>query len=196
VLQSRRKAIGILYRRAHRFRRGASLGVRCRLAIATSLAALLGSIGAHAEDSGEEPSVALDQLLRLPPPTRAMAVESPDRPGGANQAEWRTRFAEARQEIAQAEEALSDAKTKLAKVSTSSGQWQMAAPGLGGKANENPQNSPVSFQLHQEIRRQREEIERGQHKLQELKVEASLAGVPEEWTRAPSADPTPPAAQP
>jgi hypothetical protein len=199
VLQSRRKTIGILKRSPHRFHRGDSLGAGRALAIAASLAALLGSISAGAEDPAPGPSVGLDQLLRLPPPRREAMVESPDRPGGANESEWRTRFADARQVIAQAEEALDDAKTKLAKVSTSSGQWQMAAPGLGGKTNSNPQNSPVSFELHQEIRHQREEIERGEYKLQELKVEASLAGVPEPWTRLPDAkgaDPTTSSAQP
>jgi hypothetical protein len=199
VLQPRRKPIRTLYGPRHPSGCGVPLIARVALAIAASFAALSAPIGARAEDPAAEPSIGLDQLLRLPPPSRAVASESNDRPGGANAAEWRTRFADVRAEIAQAEDALSKATTKLTKLSTSSGQWQMAAPGLGGKANSSPQNSPVSYQLHQEVRRQREEIKRAEHRLQELKVEASLAGVPEEWTRAPDApgaDPTTTSVQP
>jgi hypothetical protein len=193
-LQSRRKPIRTLYGPRGPFWRGVSIGAQLALAVVVSA-----PISARAEDPAPEPSVGLDQLLRLPPPRWSAATEPSDRPGGATEAEWRTRFAEARAEIEQAEAALDAAKTKLAKISTSSGQWQMAAPGLGGKANSNPQNSPVSYQLHLEVRRQREEIERGEHAVQELKVEASLAGVPEEWTRlpdAPGADPMTTSAQP
>ena len=53
----------------------------------------------------------------------------------------------------------------------------MAAPG----AQPTAENSPVSYKLRQEIRRQREEVGRAERRLRELEVEASLAGVPAEW---------------
>ena len=68
-----------------------------------------------------------------------------------------------------------------------SAAWQMAVPGVGVESNE---NSPISFRLIQEIRRQREEVEHGQRRLQDLEVEANLAGVPKAWSQPPDS-PTP-----
>ena len=59
--------------------------------------------------------------------------------------------------------------------------WQMGAPGVQVT---NPEDSPVSHELRQEIRRQRDEIERLERRLRELGVEAKLAGVPDEWLAA------------
>jgi hypothetical protein len=59
--------------------------------------------------------------------------------------------------------------------------WQMSAPGVQAM---NPEDSPVSYELRQELRRQREEIERFERRLRELEVEAKLAGVPDEWLAA------------
>ena len=42
-------------------------------------------------------------------------------------------------------------------------------------------DAPLDFQLRQEIKRHREEIEHLEQQLQELEIEANLAGVPEEW---------------
>lgn len=192
-MQSGRKAIGTLDGRRRRALRGIP-----RVALVGFALALAG-VGLEVRAEEPEPSVGLDQLLRLPPPRPSSAGDPTDRPGGATAPEWRARFAAARAEIARAEEALDEAQAKLARISTSSGQWQMSAPGLGGKTNSDPTNSPVSYELHQEVRRQREEIERGERRLQELKVEASLAGVPEAWTRPPgdpAADPSRGSAQP
>ena len=53
----------------------------------------------------------------------------------------------------------------------------MAAPGAGANA----ENSPLSYKLRQDIRRQREDVEQAERALTELRVEANLAGVPEDW---------------
>jgi hypothetical protein len=55
--------------------------------------------------------------------------------------------------------------------------WQLTAPG----AQVTPENSPVSFKLRQDIRRFREDIERYEGALTELRIEANLAGVPAAW---------------
>ena len=45
----------------------------------------------------------------------------------------------------------------------------------------NPPEAPLDFQLRQELRRHREEVERLEGRLRELEIEANLAGVPEDW---------------
>ncbi len=68
----------------------------------------------------------------------------------------------------------------LGEVAGDSGQWSVAAPGT----TPNPENTPLSYKLRQEIRRQREEVERAERRLRALEIEADLAEVPAEW-RAP-----------
>jgi len=54
----------------------------------------------------------------------------------------------------------------------------MTAPGLGGTtAGETPRD----FKMTQDLRRCREELKRAERQLQDLEVEANLAGVPEHW---------------
>ena len=64
----------------------------------------------------------------------------------------------------------------------------MAAPGMPQGASE---NSPLSYRLLHEIRRQREEVARFERRLRDLKIEASLAGVPDEWLAAADDLPAP-----
>jgi len=45
--------------------------------------------------------------------------------------------------------------------------------------------APLDFKLRQEMRRQREDVEHAERHLEELTVEANLAGVPEDWRPAP-----------
>ena len=61
------------------------------------------------------------------------------------------------------------------------GQWKMAAPGLGDVANSSPTDAPTDYALSQQMRRNKEEVERAERRLQDLKVEANLAGVPPDW---------------
>jgi hypothetical protein len=105
---------------------------------------------------------------------------SAPRYGGATRSEWQARFAEARAERARAQAALDSAHEELAKIAADTEQWQMQAPGLGGQASGGG-TGPLNYRLRQEIRRQRDEIENADRRLQELLVEARLAGVPEAW---------------
>ncbi len=129
---------------------------------------------AAADDAQSPPSVALDQLLELPP---SFEIKAP-RPGGATRAEWRDRFGAAHAEDAAAKEALKQAMGKLEGLASQRSNWNVLSPGA-----EAPQDGdmPLDYALKQEIRGYREEVERAERGLRELGVEANLAGVPEEW---------------
>ena len=59
-----------------------------------------------------------------------------------------------------------------------SGTWAAGAPGL---AAPDPKNSTLSYKLHQDIRRGREEIGDAERKARDRRVQADLADVPETW---------------
>lgn len=120
----------------------------------------------------EAPPVGLDQLLKLPDD---YGVEAQER-GGATASEWRRRFRDARAEVESARQRLERTQSQLEQLAQDSDQWQMAAPGTS-----NPENSPVSYKLREELRRQRAEVVRAERELKDLEVEANLAGVPEAW---------------
>jgi predicted nucleic acid-binding Zn-ribbon protein len=132
------------------------------------------SAAAEADPPISPPPVELDQLLKLPD---SFDLENP-RYGGATRSEWRSRFAEAREALEEARAALEAAQHELEELAGEKAGWQMSAPGVQVT---NAENSPVSYELRQEIRRQRDEIERFERRLQELGIEAKLAGVPDEW---------------
>jgi hypothetical protein len=132
-------------------------------------------------------NVGLDSLLRLPP----NIDPEPARTGGATRQEWEQRFANARGDLKTAQDALDKAQQDLTKLAEGKEAWQMSAPGLG-QAAQSGENSPMSFKLRQEIRRQREEVASAEKRLNELEVEAKLAGVPDDWIH-PGAPPPKPA---
>jgi hypothetical protein len=122
----------------------------------------------------------LDQLLKLP----NSAEFSTEKKGGATRNEWRQRFHEARTSVKSAEVAVKKAQDQLAEVAGSKDDWQFTPPGLPAESNA---DSTSSFQLRQELKRQRGELERSQARLRALSIEANLAGVPEDW-RGPSTE--------
>ena len=96
------------------------------------------------------------------------------------QAQWWSRFETARLDLRSARTALEKAQRELGEVATDSSQWSVAAPGT----TPNPENTPLSYKLRQEIRRQRDVIERAERKLRALEIEADLAEVPAQWRAA------------
>lgn len=155
---------------------------KARRATALALTAALGAAPlASAQDPDPLPRVGLEQLLRLPDD---VATETPRR-GGATRSEWQSRFRAARDELAEAEHLLAEARSELEDLASDSDAWQIAAP--GAQPSTDVENSPLSFRLRQEIRSRREQVERAERRLQELSVEANLAGVPPEWQQ-PEAD--------
>jgi hypothetical protein len=130
------------------------------------------------------PEVPLEKLLKLPGSVATMPSSEPRR-GGKTRAEWQTRFEKAQAEVATAKRGLEDSRKELEDVAPDEA-WSMSAPGLPVQSS--PSETSIDFRLRQQIRRQREELERAEHRLQELGVEANLAGVPEDW-RASAAKP-------
>ena len=157
--------------------RGGVLGLLGGLGLA------LAAWGQGAEGS-DSPVVPLNDLLKLPP--RLALPGALERHGGATKAEWQARFVEAREDIVKAEKFLAKSRKALEEKVADGGAWRLTAPGLGSARPEdqtsplNP-NVPADYKLSQEVRRGREEVDRSGRHLQDLEVEANLAGVPERW---------------
>ncbi len=130
------------------------------------------------------PDVPLERLFKLPGSVAAPSSEP--RRGGKTRAEWQARFEQAQTELETARKALEDARKELEKVAPEQA-WSMSAPGL--PVDPQSTEKSIDFRLRQQIRRQREEVERAERRLDELGIEANLAEVPEEW-RSPT-DPAP-----
>lgn len=134
---------------------------------------------AFADPPGEPSApapVALDALFKLP--SRAPTLEGPREQGGASQREWTERFAVARRTLAEAKAALAETQRELEELALGSQSWQVAAPGGASTGGE---QGPLSFKLRQQIRGDREAVELAEKALMELRVEATLAGVPDAW---------------
>ncbi len=161
-------------------------------ALAFALALLSGSVGATeppatapeeqppaegtAPAGTAKPKVDLGRLLKLPD-SYQQPIESRR---GQGQAEWQRRFETVRLDLLGAQNALQKAKAELGEAATDSSQWSVAAPGTAP----NPENTPLSYKLRQEIRRQRENVKHSEKLLRALEIEADLAEVPVAW-RAP-----------
>ena len=153
------------------------------LACAGLAAAAAAEEGEPVRDAATNP-VALDALLKLPDRPVSAPATVPQ-VGGATRKEWVERFERARGRVDAAETRLADAQGELEKLASGSESWQVSAPGVQTATAE---TGPLSFGLRQEIRRSREELEEAQQALSELRVEANLAGVPEDWRREPGAE--------
>ena len=121
----------------------------------------------------QEQPAELDRLLKLP----AGQSYGVDRRGGLSRGEWRTRFVEVQDALANERKGLEEAEAKLDETATRASNWQMApVPGMQPSPD-----APLDYQLRVAIRRHKSEIERLEHKLKQLEIEANLAGVPPEW---------------
>jgi hypothetical protein len=139
------------------------------LVVATTAQAEAGA----SQATGNAPKVDLGRLLKLPD-SYAKPTESRR---GMGRSEWEVRFESVRLELAESQAALEAAQTELGNAAGDSSQWSVAAPGT----SPNPENTPLSYKLRQEIRRNREIIERSEKKLRSLEIEADLAEVPANW---------------
>jgi len=131
---------------------------------------------AAGEPQAAAPDVPLERLLKLPGSVAAPTAEP--RHAGKTRAEWQARFQQAQAELDTARKALDDARKELEEVAPDQA-WSMTAPGLpvDPKATE----KSIDFRLRQQIRRQREDVERAERRQEELAIEANLAEVPEDW---------------
>lgn len=159
-----------------------------RIALAALGAALAGPgpLASAQEPEASAPDVPLEKLFQLPESIAKTTAPEPRR-GGRTRAEWRTRFDEARADVEGARREVEDSRKELEEVAPDQA-WSMTAPGLPVKSSAS--ETSIDFRLRQQIRRQRDELERAEHRLQELSVEANLAGVPDDW-RGPDAEAEP-----
>lgn len=157
-----------------------------------SLAALGLALGAAApvawgqQEETPAAEVPLEKLFKLPESVATTPSSQPRR-GGRTRAEWQARFEKAEAELAKAKQDLDASRKELEEVAPDQA-WSMSAPGLPAQASNS--ETSIDFRLRQQIRKQREDLERAEHQITELAVEANLAGVPEEW-RESAAEPQP-----
>ena len=177
-----------------------ALGLLVALAASASAAddAAPAQSGGSAADSkpaagepAQAPPVAYDALFRLPSDTGPAPAPS-DETSALDRKRWEERFAAVRGDLDDARAELAKSQSQLESMARKTENWQMAAPG----AQPTAENSPVSYKLRQDIRRQREDVGRAERRLRELEVEASLAGVPPEWRAAPAHEDAAPEAAP
>jgi hypothetical protein len=156
---------------------------------------VLAAFAGAAATAGEPPvppptEVPLDRLFKLPDSVGGPVGE--ERHGGKTRTEWQARFQAAAKELEKAHQALADSRKKLEEIAPDKA-WSMSAPGMPVSTSE----APIDYKLRQEMRRQREDVDHAERRLEELTVEANLAGVPEDWRRVaapPEGSPRAPAA--
>jgi hypothetical protein len=112
----------------------------------------------------------LDRLLR--PPGAVLAPSSEPSYGGRDRAEWQDQFINARAEVVDLEGKVEAIQNRLRQVTA--GDWNYSPS--GGEAAD-----PEVMKLRAQLRRDRQSLEASRQRLRDLQVEASLAGVPEEW---------------
>jgi hypothetical protein len=160
-----------------RGRRAGRAGWLATLALLASGAAAEEPAPTPAPPPQPAPAVELDRLYKLPKDAGAPSAAT-ERVGSASKSEWRARFASARAERDAAKTALETAQKQLGAAAGETDPWQIAPPGT---STAGASQAPVSFSLREEIRRQREELARSERHLQDLTIEADLAGVPKDW---------------
>jgi len=117
----------------------------------------------------DTPDLDLDRLLRPPQPRQVPAL----RRGGKDRKTWTKDFAEARGEIEVLGGRIAEAQQRIREASPD--DWGFSPTG-GGQPSD-----PEVLRLRAEIRRDRQSLEAAGVRLRDLEVEASLAGVPDEW---------------
>ena len=134
---------------------------------------------AEAKEQATEPAPAappaksldLDRLLHPP----AVLLQPTGKTfGGRDQKAWQEEFRKARQEVSDLEGKVEAGQEHLRSVST--GEWNYTP--AGGEATD-----PEVLKLRAQLRRDRQSLEASRQRLRDLDVEASLAGVPEDWRK-------------
>jgi hypothetical protein len=125
-------------------------------------------------DAPPKKSIGLDVLLN----PGAVGAEPTGRStyGGKSQKVWQEEFRRAREEVSDLEGKVEAGQRHLR--SKSDGEWNYTP--AGGEATD-----PEVLKLRAQLRRDRQSLEASRQRLRDLDVEASLAGVPEEWRQPP-----------
>jgi hypothetical protein len=124
------------------------------------------------EPAGPPPkSLDLDRLLH---PTAVRMQPTGKTYGGRDESGWRGEFRKARQEVSDLEGKVEAVQQHLRNAS--SGEWNYSP--AGGEVTD-----PEVLKLRAQLKRDRQSLEASRQRLRDLDVEASLAGVPEDWRR-------------
>jgi hypothetical protein len=116
------------------------------------------------------PELGLERLLN--PRANTPAAPRGDAPGGKDREAWEREFLKARSEVA---ELRARVEATQSEMRDAAGAGWSYSPG-GGQA-ENPEMLKRKAQL----KRDRQSLDAAEQRLRDLEVEASLAGVPQEW---------------
>jgi hypothetical protein len=128
---------------------------------------------APAPDAPPPKKLGLDRLLN---PGAVRAQPSGKYYGGRDQKGWQDEFRRAREEVSDLEGKVEAGQKHLR--SAAAGEWNYSP--AGGEATD-----PEVLKLRAQLRRDRQSLEASRQRLRDLDVEASLAGVPEEWRQPP-----------
>jgi hypothetical protein len=120
-------------------------------------------------DAPAPKSVDLDRLLH---PSAVHMQPSGSVLGGRDQKGWREEFRRAREEVSDLEGKVEAGQKSLR--SAAAGEWNYSP--AGGEATD-----PEVLKLRAQLRRDRQSLEASRQRLRDLGIEASLAGVPEDW---------------
>jgi hypothetical protein len=124
-----------------------------------------------APDAPPPKSLDLDRLLRPP----AVSLQPAGKTyGGRNERGWKEEFRKARQEVSDLEGKVEAGQEHLR--SASAGEWNYSP--AGGEVTD-----PEVLKLRAQLKRDRQSLEASRQRLRDLDVEASLAGVPEDWRK-------------
>jgi len=118
---------------------------------------------------GAPKKIGLDVLLN---PGAVKAQPTGKFYGGKDQKAWEDEFRRAREEVSDLEGKVEAGQKHLR--SAASGEWNYSP--AGGEPTD-----PEVLKLRAQLRRDRQSLEASRQRLRDLDVEASLAGVPEEW---------------
>jgi hypothetical protein len=122
-------------------------------------------------DAPPPKSLDLDRLLHPP----AVHLQEPGKSyGGRDERGWREEFRKARQEVSDLEGKVEAGQAHLR--SASSGEWNYSP--AGGEVTD-----PEVLKLRAQLKRDRQSLEASRQRLRDLDVEASLAGVPQDWRK-------------
>ena len=127
--------------------------------------------GAPAPQHKPSEPLDLNRLLR-PPGVTVVTPSAEPSYGGRDRAAWRDVFERESLEVADLEAKVEVSQNRLRQ--TASGDWNYSP--AGGQATD-----PEVLKLRAQLRRDRQSLEASRQRLRDLRVEASLAGVPAEW---------------
>jgi hypothetical protein len=124
----------------------------------------------------------LDRLLN--PRVDAPSSAASGRPGGKDRETWQREFEQAYTEVRQLRGKVEESQRRMRDAAGDTNYSY--SPAGGGETYD-----PEVLKARAQIQRDRQSLEAAERRLRDLKVEASLAGVPQAWQQSPGEAPPP-----